>query len=161
MIDEGDTAPDFTASVATAEGELDTITLSDRFDDAPLVLAFFPAAFSGTCTDELNAFREELDRFAEAGATVFGVSTDLPWALREFAETEGLDFDLIGDHDRAAVEAYGVRTAFPDLGLHDIADRAVFVIDGDRTVTYAWLADDPGQEPPYEDVIAATEAADA
>jgi peroxiredoxin len=159
MIQTGETAPDFTASLATAEGDLDTITLSDRLSEAPLVLAFFPAAFSGTCTDEMSAFRDELDQFTEAGATVFGVSTDLPWSLRAFADAETLSFDLIGDHDRDAVEAYGVKTDFVDMELYDIADRAVFVIDEERTVTYTWLADNPGQEPPYDDVIEATEAA--
>lgn len=159
MIQTGETAPDFTASLATAEGDLDTITLSNRLSEAPLVLAFFPAAFSGTCTDEMSAFRDELDQFTEAGATVFGVSTDLPWSLRAFADAENLSFDLIGDHNRDAVEAYGVQTDFADMELFDIADRAVFVIDEEQTVTYTWLADNPGQEPPYDDVIEATEAA--
>ncbi|MFB6177025.1 MAG: peroxiredoxin, partial [Halobaculum sp.] len=74
-------------------------------------------------------------------------------------ESEALSFDLIGDHNRDAVEAYGVTTDFADMELYDIADRAVFVIDEDRTVTYTWLADDPGQEPPYEAVVEATHAA--
>lgn len=160
MIQAGEDAPDFTASVATTGGELGTLTLSERLDGAPVVLVFFPAAFSGTCTDEVGAIQDDLDRFAEAGGTVVGVSTDLPWASRAFAEAEGLSFPLVGDHDRTAVEAYGVTADFEDLELHDVARRSVFVIDGSGTVTYAWAADHPGQEPPYEDVLAATRAAD-
>ena len=158
MIEEGEEAPTFTAAVAE-DGELGTFGLTDRLDEAPLVLAFFPAAFSGTCTDEMAAFDQELARFADRGATVYGISTDLPWALREFAAREDLAFGLIGDHDRTAIEAYGVELAFESLALEAVADRAVVVIDRDRTVTYTWRADEPSDEPPYDAVLDATSAA--
>jgi peroxiredoxin len=156
MISAGETAPEFGASLVTVDGELTETQLSDWFDEAPLVVAFFPAAFSGTCTDEVGTIQSDLDRYAEAGGTVLGVSTDLPWALREFAATEGLGFPLLGDHDREGVEAFDVVDEFPELGLSAVARRSVFVIDGDQTVTYAWAADNADQEPPYDDVIAAT-----
>jgi len=156
VISAGETAPEFGASLVTADGELTETQLSDWFDEAPLVVAFFPAAFSGTCTDEVGTIQSDLERYAEAGGTVLGVSTDLPWALRKFAATEGLEFPLLGDHDREGVAAFDVVDEFPELGLSAVARRSVFVIDGDRTVTYAWAADNADQEPTYDDVIAAT-----
>lgn len=161
MISVGETAPDFGASLVTADGELTETRLSDWFDEAPLVVAFFPAAFSGTCTDEVGTIQSELGQYAEAGGTVLGVSTDLPWTLREFATTEELGFPLVADHDHEGIEAFGVVDEFPDLGLSAVARRSVFVIDGDQRVTYAWGADDPDQEPAYDEVLVATRGSHA
>jgi peroxiredoxin len=156
VISAGETAPDFGASLVTTDGELTATQLSDWFDDTPLVVAFFPAAFSGTCTDEVGTIQSDLERYADAGGTVLGVSTDLPWALREFAASEGLAFPLVADHSREGIEAFDVVDAFPELGLSAVARRSVFVIDGSQTVTYAWAADSPEEEPTYDDVVAAT-----
>jgi len=73
MTDVGDDAPTFTASLVT--DEIEPFDLSDRLGDEPVVLAFFPAAFSNTCTDEMEALR---DGFERDDCTLFGVSTDLP-----------------------------------------------------------------------------------
>ncbi|MFB6156879.1 MAG: redoxin domain-containing protein [Haloferacaceae archaeon] len=153
MIQEGDDAPDFTAPLAT--GDVEEFTLSDRLGEAPLVLAFFPAAFTGTCTNEMTEFQDRLDDFRAAGATVYGVSTDSPFALNEFRDKHGLAFDLVSDYDREVIDAYGVRTDFASMGLHGLARRSVFVVDGDGTVTYRWVADDPSIEPDYAAVEAA------
>jgi len=61
--------------------------------------------------------------------------------------------------DGDAVDAYDLTTDIPELGLHGIANRAVYVLDGDGTVTYSWVADDPTNEPDYEELLAAVEAA--
>jgi peroxiredoxin len=157
MLSEGDTAPDVTAPLA--DGDITTFTLSDRLDEAPIVLAFFPAAFTGTCTTELCTFEERLDSFAALGATVYGVSVDSPFSLNEFRDQEDLGFGLVSDHDKEIIDDYGVRDDFEDIGYYGLAKRAVFVVDDERTVTWRWVADDPGQEPDYEAVEAAAEAA--
>ena len=152
MVDVGDTAPDFTATVVTDDG-ISPIRLADRLGDDPVVLAFFPAAFSSTCTDEMRALRDGFDRLDDC--TVFGVSTDLPHALGAYREEYDLPFDLMADPDHRAIEAYGVVEAFADYGVDVVARRSVFVIDGDGTVVYRWLADGHGQEPDYDAVAAA------
>lgn len=158
MVDVGDDAPDFEGSLAT--DDVEPFALGEHIGDGPLVLAFFPAAFTGTCTTELCTFRDRLARFEELDATVFGISTDLPFALREFREREGLPFGLVADADHEAVEAYGVTDdAFAGAGVDTVAQRSVFVVDPDREVRYRWLADDPGQEPPYEAIEEAVETA--
>lgn len=155
MVSVGDTAPDFSGSLA--DGDLSAFTLSDQIEDGPIVLAFFPAAFSSTCTDEFCHFRDNLSMFSSVDATVLGISTDLPFALEEFRTDLELPFGLVSDTDGDAVAAYGVRTAFQEIGVPTVAQRAVFVIDEHGTITYAWVADDTGMEPPYDDVASAVE----
>ena len=157
MVSEGDTAPDFTAKLAGDEPE--EFTLSEHLDEAPLVLAFFPGAFTPPCTNEMVAFQGDIDDLNASGGTLYGVSADSPFSQHAFREEHGLEFDLVSDMDGDIIESYGLDIDIGDLGLHGIANRAVFVLDGDGEVTYAWVADDPTNEPDYEDVYAAVEAA--
>jgi peroxiredoxin len=150
MVSVGDAAPDFTAPLAT--GDVEQFTLSDSLDDAPIVLAFFPGAFTGTCSHELQTFEDRLGEFGELGARVLGISVDTPFALNAFRDELGLSFDLVSDTNRRLVEAYDVRTDFASIGVEDLAKRAVFVVDGDGVVRFAWVSDDPGIEPDYDDV---------
>lgn len=153
MPTPGEQAPDFTAPFVGDEVVADS--LSDRLGDGPVVLAFFPAAFTGTCRTEMCTFRDRLANFAEVDATVLGVSTDLPYALSEFRDRNDLPFDLVSDNDAEIVDAYDVADEWDDVALDVVAKRAVVVIDGDGTVTYRWVADDPGREPDYDEVEAA------
>ncbi|WP_338741731.1 redoxin domain-containing protein [Haloplanus salilacus] len=149
MLDTGDAAPDFT--VPLANGDVETFTLSERLDDAPIVLAFFPAAFTNTCTTEMCTFRDRLANFENVGATVYGVSVDLPYTLNEFRRQNDLTFGLLSDERRDLIDAYGVASSFQPGDIR-VARRAVFVVDGDGTVTYRWEAENPKQEPDYDAV---------
>ena len=158
MVTEGDDAPDFTAACIADETEL--LTLSEVLPErAPVVLAFFPAAFTSTCSHEMSTFEQRLDALDKHGATLYGVSIDTPAALVEFREQLGLSFGLLSDTNRDLVTSYGVATDFEPLGIEDTAKRAVFVIDEDGTVTYAWVTDDGGVEPDYDEVEAAVSEA--
>jgi peroxiredoxin len=147
-------APTFTLPTATDAGIAGT-ALEEHLADGPVVLAFFPAAFSGTCTTEFCTFRDRLRPLAEAGGSILGISTDLPWALAEFRKQEALPFPLAADNDGAVCADYGVRTDYEPYDIDGVARRAVFVIDGSGSVTYRWLADTPGQEPEYDAVATA------
>ena len=103
MTDVGDDAPTFTASLVT--DEIEPFDLSDRLGDEPVVLAFFPAAFSNTCTDEMEALRDGFDR---DDCALFGVSTDLPHALAAYRAQYDLPFALVGDPDRLRERRLGV-----------------------------------------------------
>ena len=157
MVDTGDDAPDFTAPLAN--GDIESFTLSEELDDAPLVLAFFPGAFTSVCTSEMCTFRDELSAFEDVGATVYGISVDSPFTLNEFRDQNDLNFGLLSDIDKEVIDAYDVGMDFADLGVHGVAKRAVFVVDGDGEVTYEWVSDDPGVEPDYDEVAAAAEDA--
>jgi peroxiredoxin len=157
MIAEGDSAPDFTAPLAN--GDIGEFTLSDRLDEAPLVFAFFPGAFTSVCSHEMMEFRDRMEAFEDLGATVYGISVDSPFALNEFRDKLDLDFDLISDADKDVIEQYDIAMDFAELGVHDVAKRAVFVVDGGGEITYAWVSDDPGVEPDYDEVESAAGSA--
>jgi len=147
----------FTATVGTSDHE--PFDLSDHVGDGPIVLAFFPGAFTPPCSNEMVALQNHLADFEAAGATLLGVSADSPFSQGAFREEHGIEFDLVSDMSGEAIRAYDLEMDIEDLGLHGIANRAVFVLDDDGTVTYSWVADDPTTEPDYDDVLAAVEAA--
>jgi len=157
MVSTGDTAPTFTATVGTADHE--SFDLEDHLGDGPVVLAFFPGAFTPPCRNEMLGFQERLADFEDAGATVLGISADSPFSQGSFSEANGLEFDLVSDMGGDAIRAYGLEIDIPELGLHGIANRAVFVVDADGTVTYEWVADDPTNEPDYEELLDAVRSA--
>lgn len=152
MVETGDDAPEFTAPLANGDvGE--TFSLSEQVEEeAPIVLAFFPGAFTSVCTHEMNTLDDRLAAFEDAGASVYGVSVDSPFSLNEFRDAHDLDFDFISDHEKEIIEAYDVSMDFAEIGIHGLAKRAVFVVDEDQDVTYAWVSDDPTNEPDYDEL---------
>ncbi|MFC4437292.1 MULTISPECIES: redoxin domain-containing protein [Natrialbaceae] len=151
MVETGDAAPDFTAPLAN--GDVDSVTLSEDLEDgAPIVLAFFPGAFTSVCTDEMCTFQDRLSAFDEVDASVYGVSRDSPFTLNEFRDQNDLEFGLISDLNKDLIEDFGVEMDFDDLGVYGVAKRSVFVVDDDGEITYAWVSDDPGVEPEYAEV---------
>ena len=127
----GAVAPDFTAR--NQHGE--TISLAELRGSA-VVLVFYPWAFSGICTGELRALRDDLGRFDHVGARVLAISCDAMYALRAYADAEGLEFDLLSDHwpHGAIARAYGV---FDDRA--GCALRGSFVLDPGGVVTWRLL----------------------
>ncbi|MFT4884286.1 MAG: peroxiredoxin [Natronomonas sp.] len=157
MVSTGDTAPTFTATYKGSDHE--TFDLDEHLGDGPVVLAFFPGAFTPPCSNEMVALQGGLDRFEEAGATLFGISADSSFSLGAFADEYDLGFDLVSDMDGEAIAAYDLSLDLPDLGLYGVANRAIYVLDEDGTVTYSWEADDPTNEPDYDALFEAIEAA--
>lgn len=123
------------------------------------VLAFFPAAFTSVCTKELCTLRDAISDYRKLDATVYGISVDSPFALAEFKKQQQLPFALLSDHKHEAIKAYGV--VFENLANvgFTAAARSVFVIDPHGNVSWAWVSDSPANEPKYEDVKQAVEAA--
>ena len=117
----GDMAPDFTLP-STAGGQ---VKLSDFRGKKNVVLAFYPAAFTGGCTKEMQGYQLNLSKFEGADTQVFGVSTDNSPSQRVFAEQLKVQFPMLSDFTKREVsKAYGVLNA--DRG---VANRATFVID--------------------------------
>lgn len=152
-VDVGDRAPDFTVPLAggAAYNDVEEFTLSAALGEGPIVLAFFPAAFTSGCTDELCTFRDELASFNELDATVYGISTDLPFAQNVFAAQHDLNFPLLSDYRNEVIRDYGVVLE----GMYDVVDaaqRAVFVLNADGIVTYRWIRE--GDNPDFDDLVA-------
>src|SRR5687767_5914836 len=101
MVHVGDKAPDFTLLNTKREA----VSL-ESLKGKKVVLAFFPAAFTGVCTKELCAFRDSLAAFNGMNAAVLGISVDAPFSNAAFAEQNGLTFPILSDYKREAVAKY-------------------------------------------------------
>lgn len=129
----------------------ETVKLGEKLQDGPVVLAFFPAAFTGVCTAEMCEFRDTLKQFEDLNATVFGVSVDIRFSLAEFAKQQELNFPLLSDFNKEVITALGVRDD-NFIGMKGVAKRSVFVVKPDFTVAYQWVAENPGQRPDLDEV---------
>lgn len=131
--------------------------LETALQKGPVVLAFFPFAFTGVCTAEMCEFRDSLKDFEAVNATVYGVSVDSPHALWAFAEQQKLTFILLSDFNKEVAASLGVL--YEQLGsFKGVAKRAVFVIRPDATVAYRWSSDNAKDRPDLAEVKAALSA---
>jgi peroxiredoxin len=127
-----------------------------EFSGKKVVLVFYPGAFTSVCTKELCTFRDSLVRFNQLNAQVLGISVDAPFANAAFASQNQLQFPLLSDYNRTVSKSYGgVHEDFVGLKGYSVSKRAVFVVDGNGVVKYAWVSENPGVEPNYEEVAAA------
>jgi len=147
--DVGSKAPDFTLT----NQERQPVTLSAQ-RGRPVVLAFFPAAFSSVCQKELCTFRDSMARLGQAEAQVYGISVDTFFTLKAFHDQQKLSFPLLSDFNKQAIRDYGVFNE-DMIGLKGIAKRAVFVIDKDGIVRHREVLEDARNEPDYEKVFSA------
>jgi peroxiredoxin len=124
------------------------VTLSHELGSGNVVLAFFPGAFSATCTKEMCSLRDSMSQFASVNAKVLGISTDTFFVLKAWGDQQKLGFTLLSDYNKEAIDLYGVVN--PDMiGLKNIARRAVFVIDKAGIVRYREILEDARNEPDY------------
>lgn len=152
-LDINDQAPDFEAKSADGESVGD-FRLSEVLGQENVVLAFFPLAFTGGCTKEMCAFRDQLAQFNELNAQVYGVSVDSPFSLNVFSQQNGLTFPLLSDFNRDISRSFGVLHE-ELMGLREISKRSVFVLDAKGVIRYRWVSDDPGQLPDLDVVRSA------
>ena len=151
-VDVGSQAPDFTLTSQDRQ----PVTLSQQ-RGKPVVLAFFPAAFSSVCAKELCTFRDSIARLGQADAQVYGISVDTFFTLKAFHDHEKLSFPLLSDFNKQVIRDYGVFNE-DMIGLKGIAKRAVFVIDKNGVVRHREVLDDARNEPDYEKVFSALAA---
>lgn len=126
-VEVGTQAPDFTLNDYNKQ----EVTLSSFRGDKPVLLVFYPFAFSGICQGELCQLRDEFDQYTNV--QVLGVSVDTPFALKAWAEQQGYQFPLLSDfwpHGEVA-KKYGVFNE--DNGM---AVRGTFLIDADGVVRF-------------------------
>jgi len=154
-VDVGSKAPDFTLT----NQDRQPVKLSEQ-RGRPVVLAFFPAAFSGVCTKELCTFRDwlaQLDSDSRANAQVYGISVDTFFTLKAFQDQQHYNFPLLSDFNKGVIRDYGVYNE-DMIGLKGIARRAVFVLDRDGVVRHKEVLDDARNEPDYGKVLSTLQA---
>ena len=141
----GQLAPDFTLPSTSGA----PITLSALRGQGSVLLAFFPLAFTGTCTSELCAFSDDFPQFDQAHAKVFGISVDSIPSLKEFKAKHGITVDLLSDFKREASRKY-------DVLLEDkfFSARAYFLIDSKGVLRWKFVEAELGQKRDNAELLA-------
>lgn len=138
----GDQAPDFTLRSSAG----DDVKLSDFRGQKNVVLLFYPMAFSGVCWIQLPGYQAAKPDFDTKDAELLGISTDSPYAAREFATQLGLEYRLLSDMQRTASAAYGV------LRPEGFTNRAAFVVDKQGILQHVDVTG-PGDQPSQSEVL--------
>jgi len=127
------------------------VKLSDNLGKKHTVLLFFPAAFTGVCTQELCDITSGLNAYAGLNAEVIGISVDTPFAQEAWAQKEKIGIKLASDLNKEVIKKYDV--VFPMLaGVGDTAARAAFVIDKAGVVQYSEQTPSPKELPNFAKV---------
>lgn len=153
-VSVGQEAPDIELPLA---GSKEKFRLSEYKGKQPVVLLFFPLAWTSVCTEEMCGVRDTYKEYEQLGAKVVGISVDSPFALEKFKSEQNLPFDMASDFNRDAIEKYGAK--HDDLlGFREVAKRSAFVVDKNGRIAYAEVNDNPKQLPDFEKVQHAVRA---
>lgn len=147
----GKSAPDF--SLRNHKNEIVSL---QQFRGEPVVLLFFPFAFSGTCTQEMCNIRDNFSVFNALNARVLGISVDSHYALKPWAESMGISFDLLSDFNKEVSEAYNCLMEVFVPGVYDyrgVSKRSAFVINREGVVVYEEILEDARLEPDYNKIL--------
>jgi peroxiredoxin len=153
-VDVGDTAPDFTRPLVNDEYWED-VSLSDLTADGPVCLVFHPMDGAFPSTYVWNEIR---DRGWGDSLTVVGVSISTPYEHKSFVAERKMDYRLFSDPSNAVGRKYGIANPMDGMTGIEEPRPAVFLLDSDRRVAYAWVASEWPDFPDYDDVEDAIEA---
>jgi peroxiredoxin len=140
----GDTPPDFTLPSTSGEN----VTLSSFKGKKPVLLAFFPLAFTGVCSIEMKCFEDDYDQFAATGVEVLPISVDSTASLKEFKNKLGSRTQMLSDFRRDVSRAYGVL--LPTF----YSNRAYFLVDRDGILSWSHVEANPGQRRENSEILA-------
>jgi glutaredoxin-dependent peroxiredoxin len=151
MLGVGDRVPKATVWTAPHERR----TLDELLADGPTLLVFYLFDWSSTWTHELELLRDRSPKFHAAGVRHFGISADSAWTHIAWAQALDLNFPLLSDWNREAMQAFGVEGEF--RGHRGVADRTAFLVDQDGTVRGAWRYD-TAEVPDFDELLRAAQA---
>jgi len=144
----GDAAPDFTAPSTSGKD----VSLSSFRGKRNVLLAFFPLAFTGTCTKELVCFTEDFDQFAGKGVEILPISVDATPSLKEFKNKLQMKTELLSDFKRDISRAYGVLNED-----RFYSNRAYFLIDREGRIRWSHVEGNNGERRENPEIFAAIE----
>jgi len=142
----GEIAPEFTAASTSGSD----VSLSSFRGRSNVLLAFFPLAFTGTCTKELICFTEDFDQFAANGVEILPISVDSTASLKEFKNKLQMKTELLSDFKRDISREYGVLNED-----RFYSNRAYFLIDKEGLVRWSHIEDNNGQRRENSEILAA------
>ena len=141
----GNPAPDFALPRKIGEP---LFRLSEQ-RGRPVLILFFPLAFSGVCTRELCQVRDEWEEWRELDAVVVAISVDSAFTNHRFAEETRAPFPVLSDFNREACTAYGVRND-DYFGMRGVAHRSAFAVGPDGVVRFVWVEEEDGTLPDFD-----------
>jgi len=144
----GELAPDF--NVPSTSGS--DVSLSSFRGKRNVLLAFFPLAFTGTCTKELVCFTEDFDQFAGRGVEILPISVDATPSLKEFKNKLQMKTELLSDFRRDVSRAYGVLNE-----ERFYSNRAYFLIDKSGRIKWSYVERNNGERRDNSEILAAIE----
>jgi peroxiredoxin len=154
----GDTAPDFTAT-ASLGGKDFTFHLNDALKKGPVVVYFYPSAYTGGCDLEAHTFADNHEKFDAAGASIIGVSADNLERLNQFAADPNFcagKFPIASDESLKIAQSYNLQTTPGKAGAKDVRgveighgfiERVTFVVGKDHKIMAVMSSKDDGIKP--------------
>jgi peroxiredoxin len=143
MLRVGDKVPDFELPVGRADQHREKVRLGALLEKGPVVLSFFPLAFTRVCTTQMCDARDHLANIAGLGAQVYGFSCDSAFSNAAFARDQKLPFPILSDANRDVVDALWETQDV--AGVNRVPKRGWMVVAPDGTVAGQWIADVAGE----------------
>lgn len=143
-IEIGQTAPEFTLY----DTDKNKVSLDD-FKGKNVLLLFFPQAFTGVCTKELCAVRDDISRYSNVNAQVIGISVDSVFSLKRFKEDQQYNFPLLSDFNKEVSTLYGSLYTEWILDMKGVSKRSAFIIDKTGKVRYAEVLETAAEMPDF------------
>ena len=145
-ISVGALAPDF----SLYDSDKTNVALSNFKGNKNVLLLFFPLAFTGTCTDELCAVRDDIARYDNANAQVLGISVDSVFTLAKYKEEQSYNFPLLSDFNKLVSTLYeSLYESFGTMMLKGVSKRAAFIIDKEGIIQYKEVLDNASELPNF------------
>ena len=141
----GQPAPEFTL----LDTDKNKVSLSD-FKGKNVLILFFPQAFTGVCTKELCAVRDDIGRYSNINAQVLGLSVDSVFTLGKYKEEQQYNFPLLSDFNKEVSAAYDSLYAEWILGMKGVSKRSAFIIDKKGNVCHAEVLENAGDMPDFK-----------
>jgi glutaredoxin-dependent peroxiredoxin len=144
-IEIGQTAPGFTLY----DTDKNKVSLSD-FAGKNILLLFYPQAFTGVCTKELCAVRDDIGRYSNVNAQVIGISVDSVFTLKKYKEEQQYNFPLLSDFNKEVSALYDSLYTEWILDMKGVSKRASFIIDKAGKICYAQVLESANEMPDFE-----------
>ena len=142
----GSQAPDF----SIYDSDKNKVSLSDFRGNKNVLLLFFPMAFTGTCTDELCAVRDDIATYSNVNAQVLGISVDSVFTLAKYKEEQSYNFPLLSDFNKEVSTAYEtIYESFTPMNMKGVGKRSAFIIDKNGIVQYEEVLESAGDLPNF------------
>lgn len=122
-----------------------------------VLIHFFPAAFTGTCTAQLCNARDNMEVYTKLNCVVLGISVDMPFSLGEFKKQQGFSFDLLSDFNKTTIQDYQMVHENFTMEMRNVAKRGAYVIDKNGVIQYAEICPTLGDQPDYAAIKATLE----